>query len=87
MDQLITTNNTIGAFAAKTHLSAILEKVQAGQVFTITKNGKAVAEIKSVQSNSAKAHTALAMARKIRESVVGTVTREEIKEMINYGRP
>jgi antitoxin (DNA-binding transcriptional repressor) of toxin-antitoxin stability system len=46
----------IGAFAAKTHLSAILEKVAKGQTFLITKHGKAIAEIKPV-SQPAKART------------------------------
>ncbi|MBT3375587.1 MAG: type II toxin-antitoxin system Phd/YefM family antitoxin [Lentisphaerae bacterium] len=35
----------IGVFYAKTHLSAILEEVQAGKRFTVTKHGKAVANI------------------------------------------
>lgn len=33
----------IGAFAAKTHLSQLLERVQAGERFTITRRGKPVA--------------------------------------------
>lgn len=36
----------IGAFAAKTHLSAILSKVAQGQTFYVTKHGKRIAEIK-----------------------------------------
>ncbi len=36
----------IGAFEAKTHLSAILEKVAQGQSFIITKRGQPIAEIK-----------------------------------------
>lgn len=83
-----TTTNTIGAFEAKTYLSAILEKVQAGQSFTITKHGKAVAEIRPSQSGKLEQGLALlAAARKIRATVKGTFTREEIKEMINEGRP
>ena len=38
----------IGAFAAKTHLSAILSKVTQGQTFYITKHGKRIAEIKPI---------------------------------------
>ncbi len=37
---------TIGAFQAKTRLSELLEKVQRGQVFCITKRGRAVAELR-----------------------------------------
>lgn len=36
----------IGAFEAKTHLSAILEKVAHGQTFIITKRGQPIAEIR-----------------------------------------
>ena len=36
----------IGAFAAKTHLSAILGQVAKGQSFVITKHGKPIAELK-----------------------------------------
>ena len=38
-------NITIGVFEAKTHLSAILEQVQAGRVYTISKHGKPIAEL------------------------------------------
>ena len=38
----------VGAFEAKTRLSALLEKVQAGQSFYITKHGKRVAELRPV---------------------------------------
>ena len=40
------TAQQIGAFEAKTHLSAILEKVAQGQTFIITKRGQPIAEIK-----------------------------------------
>lgn len=40
----------IGAFAAKTHLSAILEKVAKGATFIVTKHGKKVAEIKPISA-------------------------------------
>lgn len=36
----------IGAFEAKTHLSALLEKVEHGQVFRITRRGRPVAELR-----------------------------------------
>lgn len=36
----------VGAFEAKTHLSALLAKVGQGQSFIITKHGKAIAELK-----------------------------------------
>lgn len=36
---------TIGAFEAKTHLSALLEEVARGEEITITRHGKAVARL------------------------------------------
>ena len=36
---------TIGAFAAKTHFSELLEKAQQGKVFIVTKRGKPVAQL------------------------------------------
>ena len=35
----------VGAFEAKTHLSALLESVEAGEHITITRRGKPVAEL------------------------------------------
>ncbi len=43
---------TIGLFEAKTHLSAIIEKVRAGQDFTITHRGKPVAVLKAYESDA-----------------------------------
>lgn len=39
----------IGTFAAKTHLSEILKKVQSGKTFVITNRGEPVAKIGPVQ--------------------------------------
>jgi len=36
---------TFGAFDAKTHLSALLQRVEAGEQITITKHGRAVAKL------------------------------------------
>ena len=38
-------SNTIGAYEAKTHLSELLEKVEAGEEITITKHGVPVAKL------------------------------------------
>ncbi len=37
---------TVGAFEAKTHLSAILEEVRQGGTFHITRRGRPVAELR-----------------------------------------
>lgn len=40
----------VGAFEAKTHLSALLEKVRQGEVIYITKHGKRIAELRPVET-------------------------------------
>ena len=40
----------IGSFDAKTHLSKYLERVRQGESFLISRNGKAIAELKPVGS-------------------------------------
>ena len=47
LDQ-ITSMITIGAFEAKTHLSALLDRVAGGEEVVITKHGKPVARLVSV---------------------------------------
>jgi len=39
---------TIGSYEAKTHLSRILDKVDGGESFTITKHGRPVAVLRPV---------------------------------------
>ena len=41
--------NTVGAYEAKTHLSELLEKVEAGEEITITKHGAPVAKLVPVK--------------------------------------
>ena len=42
----------IGAFEAKTRLSELLDRVQRGHVYRITKRGKPVAELRPVNLNA-----------------------------------
>lgn len=55
--------NTIGAFAAKTHFSALIEQVERGEQVVITKHGKPVAKL--IPASDAKSHerARLAVAR------------------------
>jgi prevent-host-death family protein len=41
--------DTVGAFEAKTHLSALLERVEKGESFTITRHGTPVARLVPVE--------------------------------------
>lgn len=45
----------VGVFEAKTHLSELLERVVAGEEFTITRRGRPVARLVAVAANSADA--------------------------------
>lgn len=40
---------TVGAFDAKTHLSSLLERVEKGERFTITRHGKPIAQLVPVE--------------------------------------
>ena len=43
---------TVGAFEAKTHLSALLDKVAGGDEVLITKHGKAVARLVGAEGSA-----------------------------------
>ena len=45
---------TMGAFEAKTHFSALLEQVEQGEEFLITRHGHPVAKLISIKSNGRK---------------------------------
>ncbi|MGO9432173.1 type II toxin-antitoxin system Phd/YefM family antitoxin [Rhodoblastus sp.] len=42
---------TVGAFEAKTHLSALLDRVEAGEEVVITKHGRPVARLVGAQTS------------------------------------
>lgn len=46
--------NTVGAYEAKTHLSELLEKVEAGEEITITKHGAPVAKLVPVKKEASR---------------------------------
>jgi prevent-host-death family protein len=82
-------NIEIGAYEAKTHLPRLLREVAAGQSFTITLRGKPVAELKpssesGVENKNAKFVHAMREFRKRLD--LPSLTAEQIKEMIEYGR-
>ena len=45
-------NNRVGAYKAKTHLSELLEKVEAGEEITITKHGAPVAKLVPIKKEA-----------------------------------
>jgi len=80
--------NEIGAYEAKTHLPRLLREVAAGQSFTITLRGKPVAELKPTQPRPRRTHeeAVRAMIEFTKREDRPSLTAEQIKEMIEYGR-
>lgn len=80
---------SVGAFEAKTHLSRLLEDVEAGETIVITRNGTPVAELRPLGGRSnmsvADAMRRIRTGPKIRcedgENVAGLV-----RELIDEGR-
>jgi prevent-host-death family protein len=54
---------TVGAFEAKTHFSALLERAERGEEITITRRGKAVAKIVPVKKQTSPAQTRKVLAQ------------------------
>jgi len=75
----------IGAFDAKTRLSEILRKVEQGERFTITKRGRAVADVVPSQSRD-KERVAEAVRQLRAMPKITGVSAETIKEWIEEGR-
>jgi prevent-host-death family protein len=78
----------IGAYEAKTHLPRLLREVAAGQSFTITLRGKPVAELKPAATRERRTHeeAVRAMIEFTKRPDRPSLTAEQIKEMIEYGR-
>jgi prevent-host-death family protein len=70
----------IGAYAAKTHLAELLERVRLGERFIITKHGEPIAELRPVsEHDSGRARRAVAEMRKLRRELAGRgVTLQKI---------
>jgi prevent-host-death family protein len=80
-----TKSKHIGSFDAKTHLSGIIDDVQKGNDYIITKRGKPVARLIPYKNNedNIKIEEILSDFDSIRKSVKG---RANIKEYIIEGR-
>jgi len=77
----------IGAFEAKTHFSKILEQVERGDDFIITKRGKPVAKITPVEQEKKMTYKeAIEALREMRKLYKGKPGEDNIKDLINDGR-
>jgi len=76
----------IGAFDAKTKLSEILRKVEQGERFTITKRGKAVANLIPAEQRPTAAEVARAVDGLINFPRIKGVSGDTVLEWIREGR-
>ena len=74
----------IGAYEAKTHLPALLERVARGEQFIITKHGRPIARLVPVgRAGPDRRREAIERLKRFRE---GQTLDVPIKELINQGR-
>ena len=79
-------SNTVGAYEAKTHLSELLEKVEAGEEITITKHGAPVARLVPVKKGVRPEERVAAIDR-IQKLATGlSLGGLKVKDLINEGR-
>lgn len=79
-------NNTVGAYEAKTHLSELLEKVEAGQEVTITKHGNPIAKLVPIRKE-ASVDERLAAIQRIQKLASGlSLGGLKVKDLISEGR-
>ena len=77
---------TVGAYQAKTHLSQLLEKVEAGEEITITKHGAPVARLVPVKKE-ATLEERVAAIQQIQKLAGGlSLGGLKIKDLISEGR-
>jgi prevent-host-death family protein len=76
---------TIGAFEAKTHFAALLERVAKGEKITITKRGVPTAMLVPVQEEVRRtAQQAAVRIRELRRQI--RPSKMTLREMIDHGR-
>jgi prevent-host-death family protein len=80
-------DSTVGAFAAKTHLSELLDRAEKGETITITRHGKPVARLVPANDEAARARRRAAI-EKLKEFRKGNTLGEglTIADLINEGR-
>ena len=79
-------NNTVGAYEAKTHLSELLEKVEAGEDITITKHGVPIARLVPVEKEVSPEER-LAAIERIQKLASGlSLGGLKVKDLLSEGR-
>lgn len=76
---------TVGAFEAKTHLSSLLQRVESGEVVTITKHGRPVARLVPIEADSS-VRDWRSFWEKVDQDLVALPPGSSIKDDIEFGR-
>jgi len=79
-------SNVVGTFEAKTHLSELLEKVQAGEEITITKHGAPIAKLVPVTRHASPADRRAAIERIQKLATDLSLGGLKVKDLIREGR-
>lgn len=75
----------VGAFEAKTHLSELLERIEHGEEFTITKHGKPVARLCTIGQRTDQNATRAAIQR-LKKLASQHTLDANWKELRDFGR-
>jgi len=78
--------NTVGAYEAKTRLSELLAKVEAGEEIVITKHGSAVAKLIPVKQETTAQERAAAIGRIQKLSAGLSLGGLKVKDLVAEGR-
>ena len=76
----------VGAFQAKTHLSALLDEVARGETIIITRRGRPVARLTAPEAPDREAAVAAATTLRRLRRRVGWASTEDILQMRDEGR-
>ncbi len=79
-------HNTVGAYEAKTRLSELLGKVEAGEEITITKHGAPVAKLVPVKKEASAEERAAAIERIQRLASGLSLDGLKVKDLLSEGR-
>lgn len=87
-------DRTVGAYEAKTHLAALLDRVEGGETLTITRNGRPVARLVPAEPQrplpEAEVSALVGRFRQLRKSLraagVKPFTTDEIVALVHAGR-
>ena len=80
-------DSTVGAFDAKTRFSELLQQVESGKEFTITKHGMPVARLVPIQRKHSVAERRQAIERIQKLSKGLSLRGLKIRDLIEEGRP